>query len=168
MSVAVRTTAVGVFYDHDKAEKAVEELTQAGFTADHIGVAVRHSKTADPPQEHATKAEEGGVAGVITGGVLGGLLGAGVVAAGFIPGLGQVLWIGVLAGVLSGVAGGAVAGGLVGALIGMGIPEEEARYYQSELEAGRTIVTVKAGDQYDKAVDILRRWGAYGKGSPLI
>ncbi len=49
------------------------------------------------------------------------------------------------------------------ALIGYGIPEEEANYYNSEFEAGRTIVTVHAQDSMtsDEASAILRRFGAY-------
>ena len=53
--------------------------------------------------------------------------------------------------------GRAEHGGLVGTLIGLGIPEEEARQYHSEFEAGRTIVTVQAGDRYQEAVAVLRR-----------
>ena len=53
--------------------------------------------------------------------------------------------------------------GLAGTLIGWGIPEEEARYYDSELGAGRTIVTVKADGRADEAWNILMRHGAYDK-----
>jgi hypothetical protein len=56
---------------------------------------------------------------------------------------------------------GAAAGGMLGALMGLGIPEDEARYYQSEFEAGRVIITVKASDRYDEADRILRSHGAY-------
>jgi hypothetical protein len=97
------------------------------------------------------------------------MLGAGAVAAGVIPGVGPVITAGILAAALTGgAAAGAVAGGLIGTLIGLGIPEEEAHFYQGEFEAGRTILTVKAGPRFDEAIAILRRYGAYGKGSPLI
>jgi uncharacterized protein (TIGR02271 family) len=43
----------------------------------------------------------------------------------------------------------------------MGVPEEEARYYQGEFEQGRTIVTVRADGRQQEAIDILRRHGAY-------
>ncbi len=43
----------------------------------------------------------------------------------------------------------------------MGVPEEEARYYQSELEFGRTIVTVEAGDRREDALEILRSNGGH-------
>jgi hypothetical protein len=56
---------------------------------------------------------------------------------------------------------GAAAGSIIATLIGLGAPEEVARFYQRELEAGRTIVTVKGGSGCDEALDILRRHGAY-------
>jgi hypothetical protein len=49
------------------------------------------------------------------------------------------------AGLLAGAAADAVGGGLVAALMGLGIPEEEARYYDTEFRAGRTILTVRGG-----------------------
>src|SRR5262249_62118247 len=73
----------------------------------------------------------------------------------------------VASGVLAALLGGAVTGGLVGALIGLGVPEEEARYYQAELEAGRTIVTVTAPERYEEVVQVLRRHGARESESPL-
>lgn len=170
MTVAVRSTAVGVFFDQSKAEQAVEALGQAGFSRDMIGVAIRQGHSGSLPDHTGdTMAEEGGVAGAITGGMMGGLLGAGAVAAGLIPGIGPAIGAGILAAAFAGgAAAGAAAGGLLGALTGLGIPEEEAQYYQTEFEAGRTIVTVKAGERHDEAVAILRHYGAYGQGSPLI
>jgi len=46
---------------------------------------------------------------------------------------------------------------MVGALIGMDFPEEEARYYEQQLKAGRVLVGVKAGDRNGEAMEILRR-----------
>ena len=43
----------------------------------------------------------------------------------------------------------------------MGVPEEEARYYDEEFQAGRTLVTVKANARYQEAAAILRRHEAY-------
>lgn len=50
---------------------------------------------------------------------------------------------------------------IAGALIGLGIPEEEAKYYEGEVKAGRTLVTVKADGRYDEACALLRRFGGY-------
>ncbi len=100
----------------------------------------------------------GATTGAISGGVLGGILGA--VAAILIPGFGPVIAGGILAATLGGAAIGALAGGLVGALTHLGIPEEEARYYQDELNAGKTIVTVHAQGRFADAMAILRENGA--------
>jgi len=51
----------------------------------------------------------------------------------------------------------------VGALVGLGIPEDEAHYYQGEFESGRTIVTVKAEARYDEAWRILHSHDAYNR-----
>jgi hypothetical protein len=58
---------------------------------------------------------------------------------------------------------GPASGGkkLRNALVNMGIPEEDADYYQNEFEAGRTIVTVRTTDRYEQVVGILRENGAY-------
>ena len=50
---------------------------------------------------------------------------------------------------------------IVKRLVSMGVPEDEARYYQGELELGRTIVTVEAGDRREDALEILRSNGGY-------
>jgi hypothetical protein len=169
MTAVVRTTAVGVFQDHDQAERAVEALRAAGFSAEQIGVAVRPGERShDGPEAAHSLAPESGLAGAVAGGMVGGLVGAGAAAAGLVPGLGPVVGLGLLAAAAGGVATGAVAGGLLGALLGLSIPEEEAHYFQEEVEAGRTLVTVRAGDRYEDAIAILRAHGAYGKGAPLI
>ena len=89
-----------------------------------------------------------------------GLLWAIGIAAGVLPAIGPVIAGGIWdrswpAGV------GAAVGGLTGALIGMGIPEEEAHYYENEFRSGRTIVTVKADGRLDEVTRLFRRFGAY-------
>src|SRR5512142_1890019 len=158
-----RSTVVGVFEDRRQADTAVQELLQAGFREDQIGVAGRRAEGELPgatTAEPGTYWETGAVTGALAGAGLGGLVGLGIVA-GIIPALGPVIAGGALAAILANAAGGAALGGLVGALAGAGIPEEEAHYYQGEFEAGRTLVTVTADGRYDEAVAILRRHGAY-------
>jgi hypothetical protein len=43
----------------------------------------------------------------------------------------------------------------------IGVPEQEARTYQSELDAGRSIVLLKAIGSPEQALSILRQSGAY-------
>ena len=161
MAMTERSTVVGVFDDRDEAELAIGALRRAGFRDADIGFAVRGGTEAGTIPVHPIGAEggTGAATGAVTGGVVGGLLGA--LAAGLIPGIGPVLAGGLLAGVLGGGLVGAVAGGLLGALTGMGVPEEEARYYDQEFQAGRAILTVKADDRFAEAQAILRRLGAY-------
>ena len=158
-----RSTVVGVFEDRRQVDTAVRELRQAGFREDQIGVAGRRAEGETPEAttaEQGTHWEAGAATGALAGAGLGGLVGLGIMA-GVIPVIGPVIAGGTLAAILANVAGGAAIGGLVGALVGADIPEEEAQHYQSELEAGRTIVTVKADGRYDEAASILRRHGAY-------
>jgi hypothetical protein len=149
-----RTTVVGVFDNRDQADRAVEELRRVGFRDDQIGYAVRGTE-GETFETGKTAAGEG----LATGAVIGGLVGA--AAALLIPGIGPVVAGGVLASVLGGAAVGAAAGGILGALVGMGIPEEEASYYESEFQAGRTLVTVSCESRCAEAQEVMRRFGAY-------
>lgn len=47
------------------------------------------------------------------------------------------------------------------ALKNMGVPEENADYYENEFEVGRTIVVVGTPDRNEQAIGILRENGAY-------
>src|SRR5207248_5845370 len=84
-----------------------------------------------------------------------------------IPGFGPAIAGGILTATIGGVVIGAAAGGLFGALIGLGVPEEEARYYEGEFQSGRTLVTVKADGRQQEAYNILHRNGGYDAGTRL-
>jgi uncharacterized membrane protein len=63
---------------------------------------------------------------------------------------------------LSGAAVGATAGGLIGTLIGMGIPEYEAKRYETRLREGRILLAVHSenSDETKRAKEIFERAGA--------
>jgi hypothetical protein len=154
-------TVVGVFTNQLLAERALSDLHRADFNDEQIGFAMRAKEAAGvniAPTDARAHAI-GATTGAVSGGVAGGLLSA--AAALLIPGVGPAVTGGVLAATLSGVVLGAVAGGFVGALQGMGVSEEEAHYYERELESGRIIVAVDAGEREQEVLDILRRNGAY-------
>jgi hypothetical protein len=156
---SARGTLVGVFETRDRAERAVDALERAGFNAEQIGF-MTHDGTAPAATGTDTNPAGGSVAtGVIGGGALGGLLGA--AASLLIPGVGPVIAGGILASTLMGAGLGAVAGGFIGVFAELGLSEHESSYYEGEYRAGRSLVTVKPGDRYDEAFDILRRHGAY-------
>jgi uncharacterized protein (TIGR02271 family) len=159
-----RYTAVGVFEDRQHADKAVNELLKAGFRQEQIGVAMRHDEK-DAAATTTTHADDshsasGALAGALTGVGLGTLAGLGILA-GVVPVIGPAIAAGTLGVILSNAAAGAGIAGLIGALIGSGVPEHEAKYYNDEFEAGRTIVTVTADGRVDEAMAIMRRHGAY-------
>jgi hypothetical protein len=150
---------VGVFRDRLDAERAVEELHQAGYDDSQIGFAAPDDQ--DPADgTTATDIDSGTAertgAGVAGGGIAGGILGA--AAVGLIPGIGPIIAVGALAGIL----GGAVAGGLAGALAGMGVADEDAEFYAGEVKAGSTLVIVQPNDEAGiEERAILDRHGAY-------
>ena len=135
-----------------QAEMIVRNLKDAGFSDSAISVLYAdRSGTSEFAHENKTKAPEGATAGASTGGVLGGglglLLGVGALA---IPGLGPFIAAGPIMAALGGAAVGATVGGITGALIGMGIPEYEAKVYESRLREGSVLFSVHADDEDDE------------------
>src|SRR4029079_13207366 len=104
----------------------------------------------------------GAATGAVAGAGLAALWSLGI-SFGVIPVIGPILAAGPIAAAILSAAGGAAAGGLLGALVGMGIPEEDAKYYEGEIHAGNTLVTVHADGRYDEAWNILLRHGAYNR-----
>jgi uncharacterized membrane protein len=146
--------AVGIFHEPAQAHRALEELRQAGYSDNEIGYLAR-ARAIEPDKTIGTFIANS----TVEGWFVGGLLGTAIVL--LIPGFGLATVGGILAASLGGAAIGAAAGSLLGALISIGIPEEEARHYQKEIEAGHTVITVKAQSGYADALHILRRNGAH-------
>jgi uncharacterized protein (TIGR02271 family) len=158
-----RTTVIAVFDDRAQAQRAIGDLKSAGFTEKEIGVTTRDPESGDGKLARAadkgeTHAKEGAVAGVAAGAGVGALWGLGILA-GVLPAIGPAIAGGTLAAILSSAAAGAATAGVAGALIGLGIPEEEANYYDQEFRAGRTVVTVQAKSRSTEARSILQQAG---------
>jgi hypothetical protein len=145
-------TAAGVFDTHEDAERAVDALRHAGFRDGQIGLVTRGDVI-------SSEAGQGAVTGAV-GGAAAGMLAGLAAAAGLLSPIGPVIAGGALAGLLATTAAGAALGGVAGLLGRMGFPEEHARYYESELAGGRTLVTVNAAGRFDEATAVLRRCGA--------
>jgi uncharacterized protein (TIGR02271 family) len=162
MTARKRSTVVGMFEDRRRAEEAVHALKQAGFRDEQIGLVRR----GEEKEIHAggTHAAEGAVAGAAAGAGVAALVSLGM-SFGVIPVIGPILAVGPLAAALLSAAGGAAAAGMVGALVGMGIPEEEALFYEREVHGGRTMVTVTADGRAEEAWAILARYGAFNRQS---
>lgn len=158
-----RKVIAAAFSDGKLAEKAVEDLRNAGFAEDQLGVLTREGPK--DPKTPATvlqdRAGDGTVTGVVAGGVVGTALGA--LALMLIPGLGPVMAGGFLLTLLGTGSMGALAGGLLGPFINMGMSEEEAKFYTDQFGSGRTVVVVRNVADHgplsaDRARDILHRW----------
>lgn len=133
---------IGVYDNGQEAVRAVERLKAQGYSRDDISVVAKDKETKDQITDE-TKVDDGLAAGAATGGVLGGVTGllAGVGALA-IPGIGPIVAAGPLAATLGGIAAGAGVGGLTGALVGLGIPEEEAKRYEGDVNEGKILVLV--------------------------
>jgi hypothetical protein len=155
-----QATVVGAFADRAQAQAAVRDLEAAGFRDDQIGVAGRDDSSG-PALDQATgsRIAEGAGIGAVTGAGVGALWALGL-AAGVLPAVGPVIAGGLLMSILASSGGAATVGTVVGALIGLGVPEDEADYYESEFQAGRVLVTVRADGRSLEARDILARNGA--------
>jgi hypothetical protein len=159
------TTRVGVFTTRDAAERAVDDLRRAGYRDDQIGLVGKDAsgKTVKRDGAGHTQAGEGAAVGAAAGAAAGTAIGVGVLA-GVIPVVGPVLALGTLGTVLLNAAGGAAAAGIAGALVGWGIADDDAKYYEGEVNAGRYLVTVD-GSGRDDAWPIVTRHGGYDRSS---
>lgn len=154
----------GIFDTRMAVERAVDELKLRGFRQEDISVLLPNAEgSKNFAHEKGTKAPEGATTGVASGLVLGGTLGwlagIGMLA---IPGIGPFIAAGPLLASLAGAGIGGTVGGLTGALIGFGIPEYEAKRYESVLKSGGMLLSVHADNSewVTKAVDILKAAGA--------
>jgi hypothetical protein len=157
MTMTDRFVVVGVFADQAQAERAVGALEQAGFTDQQLGFLRRSEQTSTDEAVAATLMKV--APGAAGRGVRGGILGRAATL--FIPGVGPAIAGGILAATLAGAASGVATMGLFGALIELGVPEEEARSAQGELEAGHYLVIVRAENRQQGASDIIHRYGGY-------
>lgn len=166
---------VAMYEDFATARAVVEDLVNAGFSRENISIVAADSKgdyaryaTSGSGDDDVSSGEGAGF-----GAVVGALVGLGVA---LIPGVGPVLAAGPLAAALMagvGAATGAVTGGVVAGLVDLGVPEEDARYYEEGIRSGRSMVSVTVEDAAaGRAQDIMNRHGAidvhaeYGSATP--
>ncbi|MNJ99756.1 hypothetical protein D3C87_175370 [compost metagenome] len=160
-----RRVVFGIFQDRAKIENGVDALRAEGFRNTDISVLMpEKGDTSTFAHEKGTKAPEGAAigsgAGAVIGGTLGWLVGAGIIAT--IPALGPLLAAGPLMSALAGLGVGGAVGGLSGALVGLGIPEYEAKRYESYVKDGGMLISVHVddGDWADRAERVLKTAGA--------
>ncbi len=158
--------ASAVFDSRDEAQRAVAELRSAGIPDTAISI-VGPSESGDGSgmSDHDDDGvnKSGAVKGALMGGGAGALLGLAALA---IPGVGPLAAAGAIAASAApeaaaiGAAAGATAGGVSGLLTKHGVSDEDASYYEEQINKGGYFVAVH-GDQADQAGDILYRHGGH-------
>jgi hypothetical protein len=160
MNAPNEASAVGVFDDLDSAENTINELRQAGFQADEIGIIGHVNQDPTVPTPPAMNAPEGNaITGFVKGSVLGTIVGTLVIVV--IPGLGAIAGAGHWFEIIGGAALGAVAGGVLIAFSSFVFARGKTRFLAAELEKGRFVVTVKNPGRKEEAASVLRRRGIH-------
>jgi hypothetical protein len=164
---------LGLFDSRLGAEDAINELENSGFNAKDISIMMRSQEdTGEIQTSTGNSVGEGLAKGVGTGAVIGAIAGLLIgTSAVVVPGIGALLiggpisaalgLTGAAASTVTGAVTGGVAGGLVGALVGLGIPEEDARVYETRIREGAILVAVPSSlSMADKAESVLTNNGA--------
>ena len=155
-----RATVIAVYPDHASAENAVRRLQQNGIPMRDVSIIGKDFQAIEKPLGFVTTgtvAKEGAKVGAWAGGIFGLLVGAAFL---ILPGVGPVIAFGPLSvallGGLEGALAGAAFGGLTGALVGLGVSKDKAIRYESEVKAGKFLVTLR-GDapQIERARSLL-------------
>ena len=156
------TPVVGVFDTWLEANRAVDQLQEAGFDQSQIGVVARQAEGSADGASNDDKMSTGSgvLAGALGGTGLGALAGVGVLT-GVVPVVGPAIAAGTLGVILCNAIAGAGICGLIGTLAAAGVSEPVARYYQGQFEAGRIVVTVDAGNRTDEATEIVLDCGGH-------
>ena len=141
-----RNTVVAIYPTHQGAEAAIKELGRSGFDMRKLSIVGRDYQTEEQVTGYYTTGDRmmaWGKLGAFWGAVGGLFLGS---AFFLIPGIGPVLMAGPLvAAIVGGLEGAVVVGGvstLGAALISLGIPEDSALAYQTQLAAGKFVLIV--------------------------
>ncbi len=152
---------IGSYSDRNDAERAVDKLADLGYGRADISVIMNENTRArdfaDNGETALSEHDRGShmARGAAGGGMLGGTVGA-IVAA--VAGTGAIgltvatggaaapFIAGPIAAVLAGGGAGAAAGSVLGALVGAGMPANEVKRVEDDVNAGNIIVSVHADD----------------------
>lgn len=156
--------AYGIYKTRAEVEGAVNQLKMEGFRNSDVSVLFpdnegskefAHAKNTKAPEGATT----GAGSGAVIGGTLGWLAGIGMLT---IPGVGPFIAAGPIMAALAGAGAGGAVGGILGALIGMGIPEYEAKRYETRVKTGGILMSVHCDDSdwANRAKELLKRTGA--------
>jgi hypothetical protein len=164
-----KNSVFGIFKNKLALEEAISKLKHQNFKNSDISVLMPTKEGTEKfAFEKNTKAPEGvatgATAGVVGGSILGWLVGAGALA---IPGLGPFIAAGPIISAIAGAGVGGTVAGVAGGLIGLGIPEIEAKKYESYVKSGSILLSIHVDDSNweKKAKSILEASGAENIGT---
>lgn len=144
-------TISAIFQEERQIDNVVRRLIDRGIPKENISVMGRNFQSETRITGFISKRDvilgglrSGAIFGSLFGSFLSLLSGVGVL---FIPFVGPVVAAGPIGAVLLGAASGAIAGsagvGLVSVLTALGMPEEEAALYQTQLQAGEFVMMLE-------------------------
>lgn len=161
---------VGVFESLNDARRVLAELHSAGVAKNRLALLVpgkgAHELAAVPISEGEQPGMGKAIGGLVgaTAGIAGGLE-LGAAAAAVVPGVGQVLAVGIVGAALLGLVGGGVgaeAGKALENAVTEGLPEDEVFVYEDALRKGRTVVVamVNGGPSAESVRQLMLEHGA--------
>src|SRR5262245_20684263 len=152
------STILGIFDDPADARHALETLRTDPLQLEDISIVSRATESgAVVSNADDVSAGEGAAVGAVWGGLVG-------LATLLIPGVGPFIAFGALGAALTGAITGAIVGGIAAALIDFGgLSDAEARGYEEQVHAGKTLLAVKARDE--DAIEVRRILAAAGAAS---
>lgn len=139
------TSVYGLARDDHHANALIKALQGAGFPLADLSLLFSNQDNGrDFSVEMSSKVPVTGLTGAATGGVIGGALGwiAGIGLL-IIPGLGPFIAAGPILSALGGFAVGAAAGSIGGTFVALGLPEIEAKHYESKVRDGHVLVSIQ-------------------------
>lgn len=155
-----KNAAIALFAQHQQAEKAVQELQEAGFDMKTLSIVGKEYHTEENVTGYYSTCDRmtyWGTNGAFWGGLWGMLFGS---AFFFVPGIGPLVVAGpAVAWIVGALEGAVVVGGLsaLGAgLYSVGIPKKSVLKYESSLKAGSYLLVVHGtADEVTRAKTLL-------------
>src|ERR1051326_5677074 len=147
-------TVTGVFRSRVDAERALSQLQSTGVATDRTALLTPEHVKDELKTVPIVTSEQPGM-GKAIGAVLGGAAGLStgpLALAVVLPGVGQILGLGLLAGAVLAAFGagvGAVAGEKIENSMTAGLPEDELFVYEDALRKGRTVLLAMAQDDQE-------------------
>ncbi|MEK4521265.1 general stress protein [Psychrobacillus sp. FSL W7-1457] len=139
----MKNNVIGVYENEQQVKEVIEGLKEKGYTDEEISVIAKNTNgVSEVTQEVKPSTKDGAIAGAVTGGAIGlagVLVGLSTV---LIPGFGAVLAAGPIITTIGGAVVGAnsSAGGLKHALMELGVTDDEAERYSTDVEDGKILI----------------------------